>query len=620
MIKISSRYSVGIGFLLFLTRLAACSQAGPEPNWWQPAWRFRSLVKIITPALTSELKTAVFPFTLVGDARPDLTDLRMVTEKGDPVPFLVQTNAGAETLIYFERQEGVENYYLYYGNPQAQPLPPHFSPRLYPLTLETREKGMRFHPRSLNEMLKLFQASPKVYGQGKRLTIDDLENPFGPNRNFLSHYQGYLYCPEEGQYSLAINSDDGSFLLLDGELLLAWPGAHEKDGGVNRPLENVWYHHRSLPLKKGLHRIDFYHEQGEGATLARVGWKKPGENTFSVIPEEAYLPCLQACLSSRQEQNKPLQVFFSVETVESYLFSSRQPALVKLRFHDLSRSASPVNWRQWKFSDTGSSCQDSPLRVVKENSLLQVALTVSDLSGNKGICRQRILVKPLKKPMRFDFDAGWNTLPHLATEPFPIQLWVASYADSPMQMRLVWSSLDRAGRIIKKGAENFSLSPQASRSFTLPNGPLPGEGRRQVSLFYGEAILVRKNLIFLTPEANLSGLQLKENQLYDCSEECVVCYLAPGSNQMASAGKLAGRRKPTLVLLGSALGQPGAGSWIDFFPAELKKNLPRLSPEIKFFPTDDNLVPPSFLQIISQFQQVLNIRPDVVLLLPGVNE
>ena len=104
--------------------------------------------------------------------------------------------------------------------------------------------------------------------------VDQLENPAGANDYFVARYRGPLIVPRDGAYTIAINSDDGSFLKLDGEVFLKWLGHHYPDAGY-KPLRTTWSHRRTVTLKKGVHWIEFYHQNLTGYRLARLGWRPP---------------------------------------------------------------------------------------------------------------------------------------------------------------------------------------------------------------------------------------------------------------------------------------------------------------------------------------------------------
>jgi hypothetical protein len=140
--------------------------------------------------------------------------------------------------------------------------------------------------------------------------VDQLENPLGPNRDFLAVYQGPLLVPADGDYELASNSDDASFVRVDGREVVAWGGGHNMEA-LDRPAVNRWWHRGKVTLKKGMHWLEYDHQQRDGGCLARLGWRLPpqepgkapllalpfadkGVPAMEVVPEWAFdgrIPC-----------------------------------------------------------------------------------------------------------------------------------------------------------------------------------------------------------------------------------------------------------------------------------------------------------------------------------------
>ncbi len=52
-------------------------------------------------------------------------------------------------------------------------------------------------------------------------------NPFGPNRNALTVFNGFINIAEHGLYVFVTASTDASFLLIDGMVVAAAPGRHD---------------------------------------------------------------------------------------------------------------------------------------------------------------------------------------------------------------------------------------------------------------------------------------------------------------------------------------------------------------------------------------------------------
>jgi len=105
----------------------------------------------------------------------------------------------------------------------------------------------------------------KSTGQGTATGPRLQSIPQLPDDDYALVLEGYLEIPETGVWSLAIGSDDGSRLLLDGELLADNDGPH--------PMQFTSGRRR---LEKGLHpvRIEFFEATGEAeleVTLSRDG-------------------------------------------------------------------------------------------------------------------------------------------------------------------------------------------------------------------------------------------------------------------------------------------------------------------------------------------------------------
>ncbi len=138
--------------------------------------------------------------------------------------------------------------------------------------------------RNRSAPLRTFEDFEELFGRlnERRSThvpnIDQLENPLGDNQDFLAVYQGPLLAPVDGDYIFATNSDDGSFVRVNGVLVTSRPGPNNMEV-LNRPAENLWSSRGSTFLSQGLHWVEYYHQQGGGASLARLGWQPPRPDT-----------------------------------------------------------------------------------------------------------------------------------------------------------------------------------------------------------------------------------------------------------------------------------------------------------------------------------------------------
>lgn len=104
--------------------------------------------------------------------------------------------------------------------------------------------------------------SPKRTGVASDISVAKKERA----EKFTFFYQGYVKVAEDGVYEFALDSDDGSKLLIDGNLVASNDGADKKPEG-------------GIALKKGLHKISLsYYDSGGGNYLKlfmnRYGAKK----------------------------------------------------------------------------------------------------------------------------------------------------------------------------------------------------------------------------------------------------------------------------------------------------------------------------------------------------------
>ncbi|OFY49380.1 MAG: hypothetical protein A2X22_05815 [Bacteroidetes bacterium GWF2_49_14] len=114
--------------------------------------------------------------------------------------------------------------------------------------------------------------TPKMTGIATDFTLANQSK----DEKFAIDYQGFLNITEDGVYTFALSSDDGSLLYVGSSLAINHDGLH---GATTREA--------TLALGKGLHtlRISFFEKTG-GNSLSLL-WKKSGQE-FVAIPTEAF--------------------------------------------------------------------------------------------------------------------------------------------------------------------------------------------------------------------------------------------------------------------------------------------------------------------------------------------
>ena len=350
---------------LFFYLVLFCSVLNAA-GWWNGDWRYRRLVKVTQ--LPRHTDWVAARFILCTDIKPDGSDIRVVDENNDEVPFyVVWAEPYSFAEVMFKAKRGIDTYYIYYGNPNA-PKVKTKRPKVG-LIMETRERPPGPCD-SWRDFQKLLKKSKKVYGRILVSKIFHGYNPFGPSDNYITIYRGYLRCPEDGEYRIATNSDDSSFIFIDGKLLVSWPGMHGATG--------VWGEHNAkIKLKKGLHKIEYYHEEREGGQGCVAGWWKPGDKLVSLIPDWAYPAPAKATVGLLQQIGSRMRGDIKVVPL-SEIQTQDRALLVEVKFKAHVRSKSEEFTYKWDFGDGITSTEPSPTHIFCTPGTYTVTLEVSD--------------------------------------------------------------------------------------------------------------------------------------------------------------------------------------------------------------------------------------------------
>jgi tetratricopeptide (TPR) repeat protein len=259
---------------------------------------------------------------------------------------------GDVVRIVLERQGDVPHV-IYWNNP-APPARAEWSPRAGCL-IETR-----LYPGQAIDSLDAWnKAWTAARPQGCRFVPNVFfgHNPLGPHENFLSRFTGYLKCEKAGRYQFATDSDDASFLSIDGRLIVAWPGGH---GGAARA-EYTGF----ADLAAGVHRIDYHHAQGQGGCLMSAAWRPPDAPNVHVIEPGAFVPVGRADVGAVETRTGELVPdFLPVNVDQAVLTPDADEYLIRMGFRNLLPEATLAEWSsRWSFGDGTTSDEPSPDHV-----------------------------------------------------------------------------------------------------------------------------------------------------------------------------------------------------------------------------------------------------------------
>ncbi|MFB6181107.1 MAG: PA14 domain-containing protein [Candidatus Nanohalobium sp.] len=130
-----------------------------------------------------------------------------------------------------------------------------------------------------------------------------------PAESFSWKASGVLYAPETGTYSIGLDSDDASDVFINDSRVVSWYGGHGVDNGYG--------HSSQVYLEKGFHNLTVRMEEGGGQDGVSLAWQRPGESSFTVIPEKFF-----GTGNFRYEANGSFEFVKSVETSSYWTGSS----------------------------------------------------------------------------------------------------------------------------------------------------------------------------------------------------------------------------------------------------------------------------------------------------------
>lgn len=592
----------GIAAALLPLAAAPVRAAGPAA-WWNPAWTCRSRVELLCPRLESPTDAASVVLETGGRARADGGDIRIVDGAGRTVPCRILA-ADARTVAVEFRVAGPDEtvFHAYFGNSAAEKPACDWRPVPGGLRLETREKGNRRHPYTLAEMLQLVERSSRVFGAGPRGRIDDLENPFGPNANYVSVYRGTIVCPADGTYGFATNSDDASFLTVDGRLVAAAPGAHEQEGGSSRPLTNTWSHAGSIALRAGAHEIVYYQEDGWGSQCARAGWRPPGASSFSVIPAEAFAERLPARQAGFERAGAAVNPFFTVRTERTVrLIGTGLPDLVTVRFSDATAGAPPGVPRLWSFDGGAAAPGESVARTLAAGRPCVVRLRVG------GAAFERVVrPEPSPSPEAVRLDAGIAPSAAFVPEGGTVRLsaWVRNYASAP------------AAVAVSIGGRTRTLAPAALSGATVVETVVARASLKEcaVRFAYEGTVFAVRRAGFRGPRDDLSGLALRDGLPVDGRGDPVV-FVGGGGRASGAA------RSGPVAFLGSLPAPADGGPTVmDVLAARLDERFGRGRVRTAAALLPDGAAAGSGTLAAVRMEELRRLSPRVVFFQPGLSE
>lgn len=112
-------------------------------------------------------------------------------------------------------------------------------------------------------------------------TIDASLAVLPSSDKFISVMEGYLYFPETGTYTLAVDGDDAVEFILEDESVIGWYGDHAKASNFTHATEKY--------MVQGYHKFKYRHFENYGSANFGLGWRLPSvKDTVSIVPADKF--------------------------------------------------------------------------------------------------------------------------------------------------------------------------------------------------------------------------------------------------------------------------------------------------------------------------------------------
>lgn len=563
-----------------------------DAEWWDSDWEYRLLLRIVPEERRGDINTARVNLAEQSSYCSDEgRDIRVVDGNNNRVPSTVETKEKG-LLVLFKVDPDENNYYLYYGNPEADALDDEWEQKTGGLTLETREAPRRsYRAEALPEMAR---EDTRTYGRDAWPQINEVDNPFGPDDGYISVYEGTIHCPEDGEYTFAINADDmAMFRLYRGEKKVL---QLHRDGGVpseewRDPQHSGAIGSTDKPLKAGVYRIRYLHLENTGAQLAKLGWETPSSDEIGTIPPRAFVKHLPVELRGRQKTGRELNPFFSAKHLYNLVVNDGGAEFPYYEFESLTETNDSELSYTWDFGD-GNQADGRKLRhEFPRKKPHDVTLTVETSDGRSESVTRRVMpddepVKSMSLEMELHSEMGMPVLP--AGHSAQLELFLKNISSVERSFTLQTLTGDNEPEKLKDEQRITGLTPSkpgpedwqtVRKSLQLPSHNYDVTYRL---MLHGQPVATREIAVMGT-DRPLADLHLDSaGNIRDSRDRMVLLRLADVKPDNDGQRELGGATDTIQILILEDRMTRRRGNQSREYPELLRRRLSDLYPELSF--------------------------------------
>ena len=353
--------------------------------------RFRNRARWIDPGFISRGRYPLVSFARLYVPGYDVTDFVpevFATTSGDKVKSRILSAEPGEPMdILFESPVGNPSY-LVYLVPKGRSGGSNSSWRPEAgLVLETRwsRRGLKSSDR-----LPAFKAAFDRAKPVGRSLVEDIQQTFpihvlgeydggAPSEKGgygFYRYTGYIHVPKKAKYTFATISQWDSYLTIDDQEVVSWPGRHDYRGGRRGEKKG------SITLDEGIHKLEYFNTNRWGQMYAVAAIKKPGEDLRPMTRTD-FLPVgrFKATFAESNDTNKAY-VAFEWSVVDAFRLEQFGPSFVTMRFKAFRPERLTRYEYRWTFDDGTVATEETVDHVFLRPALRHVRLDLS-LDGQR---------------------------------------------------------------------------------------------------------------------------------------------------------------------------------------------------------------------------------------------
>ncbi|MHC4403148.1 MAG: PKD domain-containing protein [Planctomycetota bacterium] len=406
------RFGIATGALAALWATLGGSLAWAQ-SFRRAGAEFNALREVVVPP-DEQYSVVVVEFFHHGEIQADGKNVVVSSRDRNVVPSRVlQLGPGDYCRLAFQTAARQSFYEVLYGGegPDEGEIPPWTDTD--GLILETRQ----YRDCNLNDfesVRRAFESSERI-GSDYVDNVQHSHNPFSLSpAPFLSRYSGQLHVGSAGTYGFLTSSQDCSFLLIDGKVVVDAPGRH---GPLRRATRGT---RKDVQLSAGAHKFEYYHAAVGPAAMMVAAWEiSPADSKPkpSPIPPEAFRTASIGRAATRPVTTREIKLVpdFLVKIVGDVPLPDNDSPLVGVRFLNASPTALTLKSRaRWEFGDGQTSEAPDPAHVYLRPGTYPVKLSVR--RGTRTLeMTNRVLIDRPKIVKQDEFRSLDEYLPILAT-------------------------------------------------------------------------------------------------------------------------------------------------------------------------------------------------------------